>query len=76
MSHYTTIVIRMPEGEAEKKLVNQSLKALEPFRTAMSIEDDMTILELIENHPDFDEAIAEEARAETLRLHARAEAAA
>ena len=42
----------------------------------MSIEDEMTVLEMIEQHEDFPEYIADEAREKTKELHALAEAAA
>jgi len=74
MSKYVTIVIRMPEDEAEKQQVSDALKSLEGFKTAMSLEDEMTILEMIEQHEDFDTTIADEARAKTLELHRQAEA--
>lgn len=64
----------MPEGQAEKQQVSQAMKALQPFQTAMSLEDEMTVLELIEQHPDFDESIAVEARADAAKLAAKAEA--
>ena len=73
MSKYVTLVIRMPEDQAEKQQVSQAMKALEPFRTAMSLEDEMTVLELIEQHPDFDASIADEARAQAAKLHIQAE---
>ena len=76
MSNYTTIVIRMPSDAAGRATVQQALKLLEPHRTAMSLEDEMTTLELIEQHPDFDESIAEEARRQVVELHKLAEAAA
>lgn len=75
MSRYTTIVIRMPEDAEAKKQVQNALKLLAPHQTAMSLEDEMTVLELIEQHEDFREYIAEEARAKTAELHAQAEAA-
>jgi len=73
MDKYVTIVIRMPEGEAEKQQVSESIKSLKPFQTAMSLEDEMTVLEMIEQHEDFDATIADEARAKTLELHRQAE---
>lgn len=76
MSNYTTIVIRMPTDEAGKAAVQQALNLLKPHQTAMSLEDEMTTLELIEQHPDFDEYIAEDARRKTVELHKRAEATA
>jgi len=76
MSKYTTVVIRMPEDAEGKKQVEQALNLLKPHQTAMSIEDEMTILELIEQHEDFPDYIADEARTKTAELHAQAEAVA
>lgn len=76
MSNYTTIVIRMPADEAGKEAVQQAMRLLEPHRTAMSLEDEMTTLEMIEQHPDFDECIAEDARNKVAELHKQAEATA
>lgn len=75
MSKYTTIVIRMPEDAEGKKQVEQAFQLLKPHKTAMSLEDEMTILELIEQHEDFPDHIAGEARAKTAELHVQAEAA-
>lgn len=74
VSKYFTVVVRMPEGEADKQQVEAALKALEPFRTGMSLEDEMTVLELIEEHPDFDRSIGDEARRGAQKLHRLAEA--
>lgn len=74
MGKYVTVVIRMPEDEASKEKVRQGLKLLEPHRSGMSLEDEMTVLELIEQHEDFKPHIAEEARAKTAELHQAAEA--
>lgn len=41
----------------------------------MALEDESTVLELIEQHEDFDESIAAEARAQMRELHAAEEAA-
>ena len=73
MSKYVTIVIRMPENEANKQQVSEAMKSLDPFKTAMSLEDEMTVLEMIEQHEDFDTTIADDARAKTLELHRQAE---
>jgi len=73
MSNYTTIVIRMPDNDPDKATVRDCLKRLEPFQTAMSIEDEMTILEMIEQHDDFPEYIADEAREKTKELHTQAD---
>lgn len=72
MSNYVTIVIRMPDDAAQKAEVNRALKQLEPHKTGMSLDDEMTVLEMIEQHPDFPEYIADEARAQAKELHAAA----
>lgn len=61
-SKYITVVIRMPDDAADKKKVHDGLKLIEPFQTAMSLEDEMTLLEMIEQHDDFEPHIAEDAR--------------
>lgn len=73
MGKYTTIVIRMPDDAEGKKQVQHGLEFIKPYQTAMSMEDEMTILELIEQHEDFEAHIADEARAKTKELHATAE---
>ncbi|HDR9133233.1 hypothetical protein KDX16_30970 [Burkholderia vietnamiensis] len=72
MNEYVTIVVRKPTDESGMQQVKQGLELLRPFQTAMSLEDEMTVLELIEQHPDFDEAIAEDARRRTTELHMKA----
>jgi hypothetical protein len=47
--------------------VQDGLKLLSQFQTGFSLEDEMTVLDLIEKHPEFDPAIAEAARAEVAR---------
>lgn len=69
-SKYVTVVIRMPDSENDKQKVRAGLKLIEPFQSAMSLEDEMTILELIEQHDDFKSHIAEDARAKAAELHA------
>lgn len=71
MGKFVTFVIRMPEDQVAKQQVSEAMKVVEPFRTAMALEDEMTILELIERHPDFDGSIAVEARAEAEKLQAK-----
>ena len=75
-NQYVTIVVRVPADGANKEQFDAAMKAVQAFQTAMSLEDEMTALELIEDHEDFDPAIATEARAKTLQLHAAAQAAA
>jgi hypothetical protein len=74
MTNYLTIVLRIPESEQDKKACFDGLAALRPFQTGMSQEDEMTTLEFIEQHDDFNPEIAEEARAKTREVHAAAEA--
>lgn len=74
MSKYITVVIRIPEDAVGKQQVQDGLTMLQPYQTAMSLEDEMTVLELIEQHGDFQPHIADEARAKTAELHAAAEA--
>lgn len=74
MSKYLTVVIRMPEDEEMNGHVSSALEQLSPYITGMSQEDEMTVLELIEQHADFESHIAEEARVKTAELHAATEA--
>lgn len=76
MSQYITVVVRVPNDDDGKKTLHAGLDAIKPFQTAMSLEDEMTVLELIEQHNDFDGNIADEARTKTKELHATSEAVA
>lgn len=75
---YLTVVIRMPKDAKDRKRLSTTLKLGGEFCggqiTGMSMEDEMTVLELIEQHEDFDTAIADDARAKTKLIHADAEA--
>lgn len=73
MSDYITIVIRMPKDEQGKKTFEAGKEILGPFITAMSLEDEMTLLEQVEGHEDFDPEIMEAARSRVKDLHAAAE---
>lgn len=79
MTKYFTVVIKLPEiKEAQTPLGSVfkiGNKIGEGEVVAMSLEDEMTILELIEQHEDFDPNIADEARRKTKELHAAAELA-
>ncbi len=72
MSSYLTLVIQIPDNDPDKARIQEGLRILEPYRTAMSLEDEMTVLELIEQHEDFDDDIAEDARAKAKALHSAA----
>lgn len=73
MSSYTTLVIQTPDNDPDAKArIQEGLRMLEPYCIAMSLEDEMTVLDLIEQHDDFEDYIADEARAKTKALHAAA----
>lgn len=73
MSQYLTVVVRIPEDEEMNGHVSSALEQLNPYITGMSQEDEMTVLELIEQHDDFEPHIAEDARAKAAELHQAAE---
>ncbi len=68
-----TTAVLVPEGKADRDQLYAALKMLAPYQIAMSLEDDMTILELIEEDEEFDSLIAERARlgAKELLLEAK-----
>ncbi|WGK63441.1 hypothetical protein QAO71_16860 (plasmid) [Halopseudomonas sp. SMJS2] len=76
MSKFVTYVIRLPETQkAKRRIVNGVLELVEKHGgeiTSGSDEDEMTILDMIEQHDDFADYIAEEARAKAKELHASA----
>lgn len=69
---FVTVVVRMPEDPLEKASVKSGLELLAPHTTAMSLEDEMTTLELVENHPDFPLHISDDARSQVAEIHRRA----
>jgi hypothetical protein len=77
MANYMTIVVRLPADNGATAKVCQSLRLGGDLHgaeiTGLSMEDEMTILELIEQHEDFDPVIADEARAQAKELQAAAE---
>jgi hypothetical protein len=81
MAKYITVVIKLPETKESQSITKTQLdsvfqvgnKISEGEVVAMSLEDEMTVLELIEQHEDFDPCIAEQARAKSKELHAAAE---
>lgn len=76
MSKFLTYVIRLPEDQEAKTAINTGLRALVEKHggeiTAASNEDEMTILDMIENHDDFPAYIADEARAQAKELGSKA----
>lgn len=73
MNKYVTLVVRMPDDAEGKNQVREAFGLLGRHRTAMSLEDEMTVLELIEQHPDFPGHIAAEAREAARTRHATAD---
>lgn len=73
---YLTIVIRNPSEAAEQEAVAQALAALQPYQVAMSLEDEMTLIECIENHDDLPGHVIQEARAQRDKIHRAAGTAA
>lgn len=73
MSKFTTLVIQMPDDAAGQERVAQGFALLKPFQTAMSQDDEMTVLDLIEAHEDFPAHVADDAR-EQAKERARASA--
>lgn len=76
MSKFVTYVIRLPETqEAKRRIVNGVRELVEKHGgeiTGASKEDEMTVLDMIEQHDDFADYIADEARAKAKELHAAA----
>ncbi|MFM0610254.1 hypothetical protein PQR05_37825 [Paraburkholderia sediminicola] len=75
---YLTVVIQLPDDPQQRKAVTSALPLSGNFHggriTAMSLEDEITVNELLEEKLDGDEV--DEARVEAKALAARAEAAA
>ena len=60
---YVTLVIQKPAEDKGRMLVQQAMDALIPYVTAMSLDDEMSVLDMVINHEDFREHILEDARA-------------
>lgn len=73
INRYLTLVVQKQHDPESEKRIKQGLELLQPFISAMSLEDEISILEFIENHPDFDSEIGDEARAQVNQLHDRLE---
>ncbi|MNJ39997.1 hypothetical protein D3C77_348810 [compost metagenome] len=74
MSKFVTYAIRLPEAQEEKSAITKGVwELVEKYGgeiTGASNEDEMTVLDMIEQHEDFADYIADEARAKTKELHA------
>lgn len=62
MSEFITIVIKKPNDPAGQAAVSQALTLLQPYQTGMSLDDEMTKLDFIENHPDMPQHLIDEAQ--------------
>lgn len=75
---YLTVVIQLPGDPEQRKAVTAALPLSGNFHggriTAMSLEDEITVNEFLEERLDCDDV--EEARSQAKALAARAEAAA
>lgn len=71
-NEYTTIVVRNPYDPTEREAVARALEALGPHKVAMSMEDEMTLLECVEQHDDLPAHVLDEAREQRDRIHAEA----
>lgn len=75
---YLTVVIQLPDDPEQRKAVTAALPLSGNFHggriTAMSLEDEITVNEILEEKLDSDEV--DEARAQAKVIAARAEAAA
>ncbi|EPQ6932514.1 hypothetical protein ACUVZD_000157 [Pseudomonas aeruginosa] len=75
MSKFVTYVIRLPEDQEAKSEIVTGVRALVEKNggeiTGSSAEDEMTILDMIEQHDDFPGYIADEARAQAKALGAK-----
>jgi hypothetical protein len=72
MNKYMTLVVRVPTNAEDRARLDEGYELLRPYLSASSCDDEMTILELIEQHEDFPEHIANRAREQTRALHAQA----
>lgn len=76
MTKFVTYVIRLPETQEAKSEIVSGVRALVEKHggeiTAASNEDEMTVLDMIEQHEDFPIHIADEARAQAKELCAKA----
>ena len=72
MSSYVTYVIRLPDSQEAKSAIVNGVRELVEKQggriTGVSAEDELTVLDIIEQHEDFDERIADEARAKAKEL--------
>ena len=78
MKHdYITLVMRLPTDPEQRREVISKLPMGGEFHgaqiTAMSMEDEMTLLECITNDDDFPSEIEDRSREERDRLHRQAE---
>lgn len=64
-----TFVVRAPRTAEANQAVEAAMELLKPYQSAMSLDDEISVLEFIEQHPEFDDSIADEARKKAKQLH-------
>jgi len=62
MNQFFTAVLQRPTEPAALERYTQALDSIRPFLTASALGDAISLLEQIEEHEDFDNRIADEAR--------------
>ncbi|HFD3781052.1 TPA: hypothetical protein ACF4EW_002568 [Pseudomonas aeruginosa] len=76
MSNFVTYVIRLPETQEVRSAIVSGVRELVEKHggeiSGASNEDEMTVLDMIEQHEDFADYIADDARAKAKELHAKA----
>jgi hypothetical protein len=66
--NFVTLVIRVPQDGESAVLVQDCLEKLAPFTTAMSLQDEMSVLDFVEEHPEMDHSVLADAREKALAL--------
>ena len=65
---HMTFVFKCPTDPLDMEKFNKAIDVLRPFQTGKSLSDEMTILDEIENHPEFPSHIAAQVRAKHEQL--------
>ena len=66
-----TMVLVRPDNTADAERFDAALKIVQRWASAMSIDDEMTLLDCLEQHPEIPEWVWEEARAQRDGIVAR-----
>ena len=62
MNQFFTAVLQRPAEPVALERYTQALEGIRPFLTASALGDAISLLDLIEEHEDFDNRIADAAR--------------